>query len=188
MMRFLLDGMLGKLSRWLRILGHEAQYLKNGSDKKLLSHAKDDSLILLTSDAQLYRTAISKGVESFLINSKDNPERLADLAHRFNLKLEIDLTQSRCPTCGSPIKPILKDKATNSVPPTSFKVYQSFWACTNNSCAKLYWQGSHWKKIEETLRNAREILERKQNRSIPLAGRGANTRSIGATSSHNFLT
>ncbi|HKM51591.1 MAG TPA: Mut7-C RNAse domain-containing protein, partial [Candidatus Bathyarchaeia archaeon] len=45
-MRFLLDGMLGKLTRWLRILGYDAEYSKNSSDNNLLSQAKDESRIL----------------------------------------------------------------------------------------------------------------------------------------------
>jgi uncharacterized protein with PIN domain len=124
-MRFLLDGMLGKLTRWLRILGYDAEYSKNSSDNNLLSQAKDESRILLTSDAQLYRNAVSRNIDTLLMDSKSDSEKLANLAYRF----------------------------------------QSFWVCTNVSCAKVYWQGSHWKKIEETLRNASEILDRKQQQT-----------------------
>jgi hypothetical protein len=161
-MRFLVDGMLGKLARWLRILGCDVQYSRDCSDKNLLCQAKQGSLALLTSDAQLYRNAVSKGVDSFLIDSKKNSERLADLAYRFNLNLELDPMKSRCPVCGSTVKPVPKNELVDSVPPTTFKVYQSFWICGNSSCGKVYWQGSHWKKIEGTLRNAREILDRKR--------------------------
>lgn len=161
-MRFLLDGMLGKLARWLRILGYESEYSKGTSDAKLLSRAKEDSLILLTSDSQLYRNAISKDIESFLIDSQDNAQTLANLAYRFQLKLKLDPMISKCPVCGSAIREASKDDVTDSVPPATFKVHQTFWICANTSCAKIYWQGSHWNKIQETIRDANEILNRKQ--------------------------
>jgi uncharacterized protein with PIN domain len=162
-MRFLLDGMLGRHTRWLRMIGCDAWYDKDGSDAVLLQRAKQDSLILLTCDVQLYRAAIARNIECFLVEGNDEPERLASLAARFNLKLNIDPERSRCPVCGSYIKPVGKEEIASRVPPATFKIYQSFWICTNASCAKVYWQGSHWKRIEETLENARTILEHTQH-------------------------
>ncbi len=141
------------------MLGYEAVYLNNSSDQELLSMAKRDSLVLLTSDEQLYRTASVRGIESVLVQEHTEPERLAGLAERYNLRLEIDTANSRCSQCGFAIREISKDDVEHSVPPTTFKVYKSFWVCTNTKCAKVYWQGSHWKKIEQTLESARKILE-----------------------------
>jgi uncharacterized protein with PIN domain len=162
-MQFLLDGMLGRLTRWLRMIGCEACYHKSSSDADLLKRAKENCLVLLTCDLQLYRTAIARDVECFLVEGTDEPEQLASLAARFNLKLSIDAERSRCPTCGSRIKPVKKEEIASRIPPTTFKLYQSFWICTKVSCAKVYWHGSHWKKIEETLGNARLILENRQH-------------------------
>ena len=162
-MRFILDSMLGRLARWLRILGYDSQYLKYISDSHLLSQAKHESRILLTSDAQLYRTAISKGISCFLISTQNESERLAHLAYRFNLNLKFDSSKSKCPLCGSNIEPVQKQKIRTKVPPATLKLYETFWLCTNISCAKVYWQGSHWKKIEQTLETARNILDNKKN-------------------------
>ena len=161
-MHFLLDGMLGKLARWLRMIGYETTYLNNYEDRDLLSIAKRDSLILLTSDQELYRTAAGRGIESFLVEGRTEAERLAALADRYKLNLHIDTTISRCPVCGSPLKEISKKEVEDSVPPATFKVYQTFWVCNNPACGKIYWQGSHWNKIEQTLENARKILDDKR--------------------------
>ena len=161
-MHFLLDGMLGKLARWLRMIGYETTYLNNYVDKDLLSIAKRDSLILLTSDQELYRTAAGRGIECFLVEGRTEAERLAALADRYKLDLHIDTTISRCPVCGSPLKEIAKKEVEDSVPPATFKVYQTFWVCNNPACGKIYWQGSHWNKIEQTLENARKILDDKR--------------------------
>jgi len=186
-MRFILDGMLGKLTRWLRMMGYETVYMNNTSDRDLLSRAKRDSLILLTSDEELYRTAVSRGVESFLVSGRTEAERLAGLAERYTLNLHIDTAISRCPVCGSPIKEIPKKEVEGSVPPTTFNVYQSFWLCTNPSCAKVYWQGSHWKRIEETFRSARDLLNAKRafqtrriEKSAPKLGGRRKLGTVGA--------
>ena len=162
-MHFLLDGMLGKLSRWLRMIGYEVTYANNSEDKQLLALAKKESMILLTSDEELYRTANSRGIDSFFIEGRTEPERLASVAERYGLNLQIDTTISRCPVCGFLLRETSKDEVKTLVPPASFKVYDNFWACTNPKCAKVYWQGSHWKKIEQTLTKARKILDEKRN-------------------------
>jgi len=162
-MRFLLDGMLGRLTRWLRMIGCEARYAKNSSDTELIRVARENSLVLLTCDVQLYRAAIARNVECFLIQGANESERLANLAARFNIQLDIATERSRCPACGEVIKPANKDEIAPRIPTATFKLYQSFWICSNTSCAKIYWQGSHWKRIEETLENARMILENKQH-------------------------
>ena len=156
-MRFLIDGMLGKLNRWIRILGYETEYAKDKEDDELVNLAKRSSSILLTSDEELYRTAVTRGVDSFLIRGKNEAERLAALAYRYNIPLTVDPDRSRCPLCGSAIKQVSKENIEAFVPPTTFKVHQSFWKCTNPICAKIYWHGSHWKRIEQTLETARKL-------------------------------
>ena len=163
MMHFLLDGMLGKLARWLRMIGYEATYLNDYGDSDLLSIAKRDSLTLLTSDQELYRTAVGRGIECFLVEGRTEAERLAALADRYELDLRIDTTVSRCPVCGSRLKEISKNDVKELVPPATFNVYQTFWVCNNPACGKVYWQGSHWKKIEYTLETARKILDNKRS-------------------------
>jgi len=160
-MRFLLDGMLGKLARWLRMLGCDAIYQNDLSDGELLSTAKSNSLILLTADEELYRTATFRGIQSFLVRGKTEPERLAELAERYKLRLQIDTNKSRCPTCGYALKETSKNSLERLVPAATFKVYKTFWVCTNPDCAKIYWQGSHWEKIDQTLHAAKKILELK---------------------------
>lgn len=162
-MGFLLDGMLGKLTRWLRMLGYEAAYLNDSSDQELLSKAKRESLVLLTSDEQLYKTASIRGLETALVKGRTEPERLANIAERYNLRLEIDTMNSRCPQCGYPIRGASRNDVKDVVPPTTFKVYTTFWLCTNPECTKVYWQGSHWRKIEQTLESARRILDAKRS-------------------------
>ena len=157
-MKFITDGMLGKLTRWLRMLGQDVEYSKSTDDKKLIEMAKSDGRILLTRDFKLYQQAMMQGVDAVLVEAATGAEKLADLARRFNFKLEIDVTVSRCPKCNTKIKPVSKDMVIDRVPKTTSSYYNEFWECSG--CGQIYWQGAHWKRIEKTLKEAKKALER----------------------------
>ena len=156
-LKFLTDGMLGKLTRWLRMLGQDVEYTSSMADKALIQKAKKTNCILLTRDLQLFQRAIARGVEAFLIESTNEAENLASLAKRFKFKLEIDLKISRCPKCNAQIRSVRKNSVINRIPETTSTHYSEFWECPN--CKQIYWQGAHWKRIEETLREARKALK-----------------------------
>lgn len=157
-MKFLTDGMLGKLTRWLRMLGHDIVYSKTLDDDQLIEMAKKEGRVLLTRDFKLYQRATSLGVDTFFVEGKTEDERLAELAKRFNLKLEIDVATSYCPKCNTRIKLVSKEEVADKVPKTTYSYYNEFWKCPK--CGQIYWQGAHWKRIDITLKKAREILEK----------------------------
>ncbi len=152
--------MLGKLTRWLRMMGHDAVYLNDAKDQDLVKNAIKEERVLLTSDVALYRYATARGVEAFLVKGRTEAERLASLASRFKLNLSVDTTESRCPACGSLLEVASKDQVRGRVPETTFNVFDEFWTCSNPQCGKVYWQGSHWENIGAVLEEARKIQNR----------------------------
>lgn len=151
--------MVGRLARWLRLIGNDVEYSKNSTDNELIRKAATESRTLLTSDIELYRRAIANGAEAFLVKGKTEAERLARIAERFKIDLSVDATNSRCPACNSTIRPITKEQVIDRVPPSTFKMFDEFWECTNSNCGKIYWRGSHWKKIDEHLSKAENLLK-----------------------------
>jgi uncharacterized protein with PIN domain len=158
-LKFLADGMLGKLTRWLRMLGHDVVYTGSMNDNELILKAKKENRILLTRDVQLYQRAIAKGAEAFLLESPNQITNLAQAAGRFKFPLEINPEISRCPKCNTKIRPILKTEAARKIPEKTLVHYDDFWQCPN--CQQVYWRGAHWKKIEQTLIEAQKTLEGK---------------------------
>jgi len=154
-MKFITDGMLGKLTRWLRMLGCDVEYSQSLDDRQLIDAAKAESRVLLTRDQELYQQAVKHGIEAFLIEGETEAQKLANLAKRFNFKLEIDVTVSRCPKCNNKIRPISKNTVVGRVPEGTLSRYEEFWECPG--CGQVYWRGAHWKRIEKTLREARHI-------------------------------
>ena len=155
-MKFITDGMLGKLTRWLRMLGHDVEYSKSLDDKELIDKAKTENRVLLTRDLKLYQRAITQGANTFLVNEDTEARKLAQLSKRFNFKLEIDVAVSRCPKCNTQIKSISKEEVIDRIPKATALHYNEFWKCP--SCEQVYWRGAHWKRIEKTLREAKETL------------------------------
>ncbi len=157
-MKFLVDGMLGKLARWLRLIGCDVKYLNNLSDSQLIETAQNEGRALLTSDVQLYRLANTRGIEAYLIEGKTEAEKLAKVSARFNIKLDINASTSRCTTCNSILKPISKRQIKGKVPEKTIRAYAEFWKCPNPKCAKIYWSGRQWQNIVKTIDEAKKLL------------------------------
>jgi uncharacterized protein with PIN domain len=156
-MRFLVDGMLGGLARWLRILGQEVRYDSNAKDNDLLRIAHQENMVLLTRDEELYRRAIARKITSALVLGETEEERLAQMASTFGVVLDANMAETKCPGCGSDLKETPKNDLVDEVPLASLKLYNKFWKCTNRSCGKVYWVGSHWKQMRHTLEEARKL-------------------------------
>ena len=150
-MKFIADGMLGKLARWLRLAGHDVIYIKElgvgieREDAALVEKAKLEGRILLTSDVELNRRAKRAGVKSFLVSGNDVVSQLAEISKLGGQKVEIDLENSRCPVCNGPLRTAEPREVEGSVPAAVAKYHNQFWVCT--VCAKAYWRGGHWKNI-----------------------------------------
>jgi len=138
------------------MLGHDVEYSRSANDEELIEIAKRERRVLLTRDLELHRQATVQGIDAFFVERATEAEELANLARRLNLKLEFDVTVSRCPKCNTRIKPIPKKKIIDKIPETTAAYYDEFWQCP--SCEQIYWQGSHWDRIQTTLREAREHL------------------------------
>lgn len=159
-MNFIIDGMLGKLTRWLRMLGHDSKYSPTIDDKQLMSLAKQERRILLTKDQALYQQARAKGIEAYYIEGNTEPERLSEIAARFKIPLELDMAQSRCPQCNTPLTSVPKEDIAEKLEKNTLLYYKKFWSCPK--CGSVYWQGAHWTKIRETLKETKQKLEEKK--------------------------
>jgi len=161
-LKFIADGMLGRLTRWLRMLGHNVKYSNKLDDAQLIMIARKERRVLLTKDLELYQQAMAKAVDAFYLEGKTEEEKLAELAKRFKIRLDIDMTTSRCPKCNAQVKPTSKEKVANKVEKSTFAYYNEFWKCPK--CAQIYWQGAHWTKIKKTLDTAKEILKKNKSK------------------------
>jgi uncharacterized protein with PIN domain len=146
--------MLGKLTRWLRMLGQDVLYYTELSDSELLEVAKKENRVLLTKDLELYKRAITRGIDAFYIEGETESDRLAELAPRYDLTLAVDMEKSHCPVCNTKLKVTPKEQLANELEKNTLTYYDKFWKCPN--CGQVYWQGAHWKQITNTINEAKE--------------------------------
>ena len=142
--KYIADVMLGRLARWLRLLGYDVKYYSSLDDNKLLYIALTENRILLTRDREL---AIRGGKHAVLLESDKVLPQLKEMVEKQN----IDLTLSfrRCSICNKTIEPISKEKVEGKIPTYTFRTHQEFYSCPE--CGRIYWEGSHKKLIHDFL-------------------------------------
>ncbi len=150
-MRFIVDCMLGKLAKWLKILGFDALFFNKIEDEELLEIARKEKRILLTRDTGVIQEA--KDVETFFLESEKWREQVVQVLDHFNLWGKID-SHTRCIACNRKLKHLSKKNAKNLVSPFVYKHAESFALCPG--CGRVFWRGTHFKdmehKIEEILK------------------------------------
>jgi uncharacterized protein with PIN domain len=143
-MKFIADAMLGRLAKWLRILGYDTAYSPHLDDNQLVRLARAEGRLLLTRDTGLARR---RGLQCLLIESDHLEEQVEQIL------AELALTGrnpfSRCPICNTPLKEIEKPEVEERVPPHIFRTHQDFSFCPN--CDKVYWRGTHWARMQKKL-------------------------------------
>lgn len=161
-MKFAVDGMLGKLARWLRIAGHDTVYARDlevepdKEDETLLRLATRQRRILLTADKKLYARALGAGLKTVLVTKKDVVDQLLEISRALGRSVELDFEKSRCPVCNG----VLVQANPSEVSEDVRKKNKEFWKCS--SCGKIYWEGKHWRGIIKTA----ERYEREVGKSL----------------------
>ncbi|HDM92317.1 MAG TPA: hypothetical protein ENG69_02860 [Candidatus Korarchaeota archaeon] len=154
-LKFLVDAMLGHIARWLRVLGIDAMdYRQCGlDDEALLKCAKRSGRIVLTRDSDLYARARKLGVRAILLSTDDIVGALAELSKELGIPLEIDLSKTRCPMCNTPLKR-KRSSEVRGIPDGVKRRFQFVYVC--EGCGKVYWTGSHYDRMKETLERVRK--------------------------------
>lgn len=147
--KFVLDGMLGRLARWLRIIGYDTAYQPDISDTQLIKTAKTEGRILITRDRELYRKSMRNNVQSHLLTSVILKDWLISLGKDLNLTLELESHHPRCSICNTSLQDAEPSMVARSLPDRLRSRYSQFWKCP--TCEKIYWQGSHWQHMNEML-------------------------------------
>ena len=161
-MRFVADVMLARLARWLRLLGVFVLPPESQDDDAILKQCLKQRAALLTRDARFAQKA--KGyVPCIRFRSNFLDQQVLEFCEStgFSLsKIRVAGLQpfSRCPLCNHSLKKASKLSVQNEVPPRSYRERRSFWRCTH--CRKVYWKGSHEKKIRQTLKRIKAAARR----------------------------
>lgn len=139
--------MLGGLARWLRAAGYDAAFEPRIEDGALVDRARRSGEVLLSSDAPMFaRNALRDGSVLALYVPRDPVSVQLPFVLR---ALRLARREPRCMACGGELVPVAKGSVLGEAPPKTLARCEEFWRC--GRCAKLYWRGTHWARIERTL-------------------------------------
>jgi uncharacterized protein with PIN domain len=140
--RFFADAMLGRLARWLRLLGFDCAWEPDIADARLVRRAVDEGRIVLTRDRGLPEAWRISGIHR--VDSEKVRDQLAEVVRALDLAAEIRLL-SRCSQCNAPLRPAAPEEVEACVPPRVLERHDAFEACPD--CGRVYWEGSHTDQI-----------------------------------------
>lgn len=152
-LKFVADSMLGKLARWLRILGYDVIYEHSTSDDNLIAKSLRRNRIILTMDRGLVNRKSAKNV--LLIRSDDYKEQLKHVIKHYKIDCDSNKAElssrilSRCLLCNERLDYIEKEKIKDKVPPYVYKTHEEFNICPQ--CHRIYWSGTHRDNIIKML-------------------------------------
>jgi uncharacterized protein with PIN domain len=146
-MKFAADRMLGKLVKWLRILGYDTLYSSTLSDEGFLELAKQDRILLSRNTRIVGRKAPGRLI---FVESNDPKVQLQSLVSLLGLKPNPDKFFSRCTVCNGLIEPVEAQDVIGKVPDHISTVQSRFSEC--KTCGRIYWPGSHMERSREEIR------------------------------------
>lgn len=147
--KFIVDFMCGRLARWLRILGYDAEFFNETSRSKILMESLKSQRIILTRDTQLSK---KKAYKIILITSDKIRQQVKQVIKDLNLKLNPKEFFSICSICNKKVNKVIdKSEIKDLVPIYIYENINEFYRCPG--CNRIYWQGSHYdfflKEIEK---------------------------------------
>lgn len=146
--RFLADAMLGRLARWLRVLGLDTAYDPEVDDPDLVARADAEGRWLLTRDRHLVEHLRPR--HAVLVRSDAPLRQLREVAEAAGLGPPFD-PFSRCPVCNEALRAATAEEAEALVPEAS-RGLAPVRRCP--ACGRVYWRGSHTDRMRRALAEA----------------------------------
>ena len=143
-LKFVADVHLGKLARYLRMIGFDTLYENNSEDTELIEISNRENRILLTRDKGILMN--SKLTHGSYIYNHNSKKQLAELIKKFQLQKQTK-PFSRCIECNGEMKIVSKNSIQHLLNPLTNKYFNEFYMCTN--CEKIYWKGSHYDRMKK---------------------------------------
>ena len=149
-MRFICDSMLGKLAKYLRMLGFDAVYARSDAGLERYGREADDRILLTR------RTKAKGFAKTIVIRSESVREQLKEIRGVIQSSLGSESVLNRCLECNAELVVADKKEIESLVPEFIYHHYASFKQCP--SCTRVYWEGSHAKGMDQLLRGDPRLM------------------------------
>lgn len=145
--KFIADAMLGRLAKWLRILGYDTLYYPEIDDRELIMRSVEEDRLILTRDTRLIKWRIAR--RHLFVREDDVRNQLRQVIAELGLDTS-SLLFTRCCECNGELAPFEKGDALGRVPVYVYQTQEKFSICSN--CKRIYWKGTHYARILEELK------------------------------------
>ncbi|MGD2063877.1 MAG: Mut7-C RNAse domain-containing protein [Nitrospirota bacterium] len=145
--RFALDVHLGRLARYLRLLGFDAAYHRDCDDDELVAIARSEGRILLSRDGPLVaRRDVS---HAYLVASQVPGEQAVEVVRRCDLAGQVR-PFSRCLVCNGEVATVAVAEVVEPLPEWVRATHREVRRCTG--CGRVYWRGGHWQRMQRLVK------------------------------------
>jgi uncharacterized protein len=149
-MKFIVDTNVGKLVKWLRVMGYDTVFFREQDDARIVSQALREERTILTRDTHLMEWGVIRTgrIIALLLQSDKPKEQLSEVVRTLALDVS-SRSFTLCLACNQTLLPIEKPLVKDRVPPYVFRTQDTFMGCP--LCHLLYWRGTHWHAMLQQL-------------------------------------
>ncbi len=160
-MNFIVDHNVGKLARWLRMMGHDSVFFTGEDDATMVKQALAEGRILLTRDTGIMqRKIVATGrVRAVLLATEEPEKQMLQLLSVLDIRNEAR-PFTLCLECNQPLNPSSPEDVNARVPAYVFKTQSHYMACP--ACGRVYWRGTHWLAMLRKLEKLAGIQENEE--------------------------
>lgn len=146
-----MDRTLGRLVRWLRLLGYDTAWDPSGDPAAVLACAAEEERVVLTRDTLLVeRRPVRRGqVRAILVRADLLVDQLRQLHDEEGLRRR---GEPRCLVCNGLLQPHALEQVRERVPPYVAQTQTRFTYCP--TCDRITWPATHWENMQRTLDDA----------------------------------
>ncbi|MGO9136751.1 MAG: Mut7-C RNAse domain-containing protein [Syntrophales bacterium] len=138
-MKFITDTNLGKLAKWLRILGYDTVSYRGEADRNFLRKAEREGRVVLTRKKDMAARQFSG---KLVIVENDNiQEQLVEVMEKLSISANPDQLFSICVRCNEALVAVEKENVAGLVPAFVYDTQSSFRRCPG--CKGIFWPGTH---------------------------------------------
>jgi uncharacterized protein with PIN domain len=144
--KFILDAHLGKLAKYLRMLGFDTLYQNDFGDREIIEIALQENRIILTRDKGLLRS--KKVNHGFYVRETEKHAQLIEVVKKFDLYSQFK-SFTRCMTCNESLVQKEKQEIEDKINFDTARIFNKFFYCP--LCEKVFWKGSHFERMEKLI-------------------------------------
>jgi uncharacterized protein len=164
--KFIVDVNIGKVARWLRMMGLDTLFFDGPDDGEMVKIALAEGRIIITRDTEfMKRRAVASGRVTALLVSGDSPKlQMETVMNKLELSPKIS-PFTRCIECNTVLQPIEKNEAELQVPPRVSEIQDNYMQCP--ACRRIYWRGTHWKAMNDKLHEFESVQPGETEGGLP---------------------